>query len=288
MKIALLGTGLLGAALAKRLFNENVDLIVWNRSREKLAPLEEMGIQIADTAQQAITQADAIILMLSDATAIRAVLFNDKNKSLLAGKTIIQMGTIASYESCELEHEFKNVQADYLEAPVLGSIPQAKEGTLIVMVGSSEAQFEQWQPLFSHFSQQIRHVGGIGSAAALKLALNQLIASLTIAFSLSLGVVMKNGVNVDIFMDILRNSALYAPTFDKKLNNMLTHTFENPNFPTKHLLKDINLVLDEADRLDLGTEALAGVKTIVERALTTQLNDLDYSSIFEAVVQNEK
>ena len=80
----------------------------------------------------------------------------------------------------------------------------------------------------------------------------------------------------------------YAPTFDKKLNNMLTHTFDNTNFPTKHLLKDINLVLDEADRLDLSTEALAGVKTIVERALTTQLTDLDYSSIFEAVVQNDK
>jgi len=284
MKIALLGTGLLGAEIAKRLFQQQIDITVWNRTTEKLQPLAALGIPVAATATQAITMTDAIILMLADATAIREVLFAASTRATLAGKTFIQMGTIAPQESQVLAAEIQAMGGDYLEAPVLGSLGEAQQGNLIVMVGGQTAQFAQWQPIFRHLGQDVRLIGDVGQAAALKLALNQLIGSLTVAFSLSLGIVQQQGIDVDIFMELLRNSALYAKTFDKKLDRMLQRDFTAPNFPTQHLLKDIRLILATAQQLGLGTEALQGVATLAENAVNSGNALLDYSSVFNAVV----
>lgn len=284
MKIALLGTGLLGAAVAKRLLQHNIEMIVWNRTTEKLQPLAEQGMQIAPTVSQAIVTTDAVILMLTDYQAIREVLFAEDTQAVLASKTVIQMATIAPHESQQLAQEIKQLGGDYFEAPVLGSLGEAQQGTLIVMVGGSESQFTRWQPLFKILGQDVRLIGEIGQAAALKLALNQLIGSLTVAFSLSLGIVQGYKIDVNVFMELLRNSALYAKTFDKKLDRMLQRDFTAPNFPTQHLLKDIRLILATAQQLDLGTSALHGVEQLAADAVNRGDALLDYSAIFNAVV----
>jgi 3-hydroxyisobutyrate dehydrogenase len=126
-------------------------------------------------------------------------------------------------------------------------------------------------------------MGAVGSAAAAKLALNQLIASLTSAFALSLGFVQRQGVEVEQFMQILRQSALYAPTFDKKLQQMLDGNYANPNFPTKHLLKDTDLFLTEAQSVGLNVSSLEGVRKVLEMAQQLGLSDADYSSLFAAI-----
>ncbi|MEZ5672580.1 MAG: NAD(P)-dependent oxidoreductase [Thiotrichaceae bacterium] len=284
MKIALLGTGLLGAEIAKRLLQQKIDITVWNRTPEKTLALAAQGMKIANTPQQAIATTDATILMLADAPAVREVLFSEATCNALTGKTMIQMGTIAPRESQLLATEILALDGDYLEAPVLGSLGEAQQGNLIVMVGGNAAQFAQWQPLFQHLGQDVRLIGDIGQAAALKLALNQLIGSLTVAFSLSLGMVEGHDIDVNVFMELLRSSSLYAKTFDKKLDRMLQRDFTAPNFPTQHLLKDMRLVLAESRRLGLGTEALQGVVHLAEQAVKEGEALSDYSAIFNAVV----
>jgi 3-hydroxyisobutyrate dehydrogenase len=150
------------------------------------------------------------------------------------------------------------------------------------MVGSTPEQFQQWAGLLKHFGEPM-HVGAVGAATATKLALNQLIASLTGAFALSLSFVRRQGVEPETFMSILRESALYAPTFDKKLSRMLEGNYDNPNFPTKHLLKDTNLFLAEAQSLELDVTSLDGMRQILEMAQQLGLADKDYSSLFAAI-----
>ena len=128
-------------------------------------------------------------------------------------------------------------------------------------------------------------MGPVGTAAATKLALNQLIAALTAGFALSLGFVQRQGVDEDKFMELLRDSALYAPTFDKKLNRMQEGNFADPNFPLKHLLKDINLFLSEAKAEGLEASSLAGVRQVVEKAKDAGLADEDYSSLYLGITQ---
>lgn len=285
--IGLIGTGLMGAPMAERLLINQVALIVYNRSLEKAEPLRSAGAEIAGSVPELLQQSEAVILMLSDQAAIRAMLLSDEAKSSLAGRTIIQMSTIAASQSRSLAEEILALGGSYFEAPVLGSIPEAQAGKLQVMVGATPEQFQQWQPLLQQLGTPIL-VGEVGTAAALKLALNQLIAALTTAFALSLGLVKRQGVEVDTFMQILRQSALYAPTFDKKLQRMEERNFENPNFPTKHLLKDVKLFLSEAETSGLQTDSLAGVRQILEIACSLGLADADYSALFAAISPNQE
>ncbi|GAX41670.1 6-phosphogluconate dehydrogenase NAD-binding protein [Tolypothrix sp. NIES-4075] len=283
MKVAFLGTGLMGLPMAQRLLAANIQLIAYNRTPEKLAPLQAAGAEIAAHPRHAIRAADCVILMLTNAGAIYSVLLSDTSWRTLAGRTVIQMGTITPSESKEIRDSVVNAGGEYLEAPVFGSIPEATDGKLIVMVGAYREQYQRYLELLQHFGSQPVHVGAVGTASALKLALNQLIASLTTSFALSLGFVQRYGVDVDLFMQILRDSSLYAPTFDKKLQRMLKGNYANPHFPTKHLLKDTDLFIDEAKSVGLNVSSIEGVREILQMAMKMSLATADYSSLFSAI-----
>lgn len=282
MKIGLVGTGLMGQPMAMRLLWAKRSLVVYNRTRSKLAPLQAEGAQVADSCADLIAACDCIILMLADTPAIEENLLTNAARQHLTGRTVIQMGTIAPSESQGLHKAVESAGGEYFEAPVLGSVPQAKSGQLQVMVGASEEQFHKWSEILNHFGEPTR-IGAVGTAAATKLALNQLIAALTNAFALSLSFVQRQGVDVEKFMRILRESALYAPTFDKKLQRILERNFADPNFPTKHLLKDTNLFIKEAQSQGLKVNSLAGTRSLLEIALEQGLADQDYSSLYKAI-----
>lgn len=273
----------MGGAIAHRLLSKQQTVITYNRTAWKLEDLEQAGATTTTSAADALEPAQAVILMLSDAAAIRETLLNPQCQSHLSNTTVIQMGTIAPAESREIAAEIAKYGGEYLEAPVLGSIPQIHSGELIVMVGATAQQYQQWLWLWQLFGTEPLLVGEVGTAAAMKLALNQLIASLTAAFSLSLGFVQQQGIEIEQFMSVLRQSALYAPTFDKKLQRMCDRAFDHPNFPTKHLLKDTDLLIKAAQEVDLNTAGLEGVRKIIERAIALGLADKDYSALYCAV-----
>lgn len=273
----------MGQPMALKLLQGNEDAIAYNRTKSKLQPIQEAGGTIADSAMEVVKQADCIILMLTDAAAIAETILSSPAKDYLSGRTIIQMGTIASTESKTIRDRVVEAGGEYFEAPVLGSIPQAKAGELLVMVGSTPEQFERYQTLLQHYSPEPMYIGDVGTAAAMKLALNQLIPCLISSFSLSLGLVRHLGVDEEKFMSVLRKSAIYAPTFDKKLPRMRDRDFSNPNFPTKHLLKDTDLIINEAAELGLNTSHIEGVRQVITKALEMGLDDLDYSSIYSAI-----
>jgi 3-hydroxyisobutyrate dehydrogenase len=264
---------------------------VYNRTRSKLKSLELAGAKSCATPEEVINHTDAIILMVTNADAIRSVLLRGSGAEgsgavdgdAMAGKTVIQMGTIAPAESRTLGYDFNQLGAQYLEAPVLGSIPEAKHGTLLVMVGAEPELYHQWTSLLKCFGAKVYHVGPVGTAASLKLAMNQMIGSLTAAFAQSLGLIQKAGIDTDIFMDVLRQSALYAPTFDKKLPRMESRKFEDPNFPAKHLMKDMGLFTDAAKAYGLDVAAAECVYQLVSRAIEAGLADEDYSALFNIV-----
>lgn len=284
MQVGFIGTGLMGAPMAARLVEVGHSVIAYNRTASKLEPLRGFGVAIATSPTQVIQSADVILLMLTNAAAIQELLLTPTT-SALSGRTIIQMGTIAPAESKAIHEQVQAAGGTYLEAPVLGSIPEAKAGTLLVMAGAAPQDFESQLPLLKAFGPDPLLVGPVGTAAALKLALNQLIGGLTTAFATSLSFCQTYGVEVETFMQILRNSALYAPTFDKKLPRMLDQNFENPNFPTKHLLKDMTLFQQAAQAEGLPTENTTAIQTIIQRAMA-QFADADYSALYAAVQQS--
>ncbi|MBX3236772.1 MAG: NAD(P)-dependent oxidoreductase [Nitrospiraceae bacterium] len=283
MQLALFGTGVLGSAIAERLHRTGHLVTVYNRTIEKALPLRNRGLRVVSRSADAMGSAEAVLLLLADETAIRSVLLQGETAQRLAGRTIIQMGTIGPDQSLELAFEIQRLGGAYMEAPVLGSVTEAAQGTLLVMVGSTPEQFTQWSPMLQALGQEVQRIGPVGSAAVIKLALNQLIAAETAAFGLSLGLVRRNGLSTDTFMALLRKSALFAPTFDKKLPRLTTREYQRPNFSTRHLLKDVDLMLETSQRAGLSTLGLQGVRSLLERALEMGFSDGDYSALYEAI-----
>ncbi len=279
--IGVIGTGLMGTPIAQRLLPQTEQLTVYNRTVSKTTSLQALGANVAATVAEVFARSDVVILMLTDAAAIAELLFTPAVS--LAGRTVIQMGTIAPQESQDLHDRIVALSGHYLEAPVLGSIPEATSGNLIVMVGGSAADFERWRSLLTTLGPNPTFVGPVGQAAAVKLALNQLIGALTTAFGLSLALTQAAGVAPECFMEILRQSALYAPTFDKKLTRMLEQNYAHPNFPVKHLLKDMQLFDQAAGAAGLPTGMLEPIVELLQRTIAADLGSADYSALFSQI-----
>ena len=281
MKVSVLGAGLMGSPFSLRLLGEGHEVTVYNRSSDKLTHLISKGANITTNPFDAIANSKIIIMMLSGYSAITEVLFSTPID--MKDKLFVQMGTISPNESRELFTRISRLGANYIEAPVLGSIPEALSGKLIVMVGGSLDDFNYVVPILDCLGEKPILIGDVGTAAALKLAMNQLIAALTTAFSLSFGFCMRNGVDTEKYMDVVRQSALYAQTYDKKLKKYLERNFDGANFSAKHLNKDVNLFLADAESLGMDCSSLQGIAKITAQAIKQGLGDKDYSAIYEII-----
>jgi 3-hydroxyisobutyrate dehydrogenase len=284
MKIGVLGLGLMGTEIALRLRREGFEVVGWNRSPDKARVLADQGLVIAPSSAAAVATAEAVILVLSDAAACGEALFHGDQAPDLSGRVCIQMGTIAPQESRNLAERVEKVGGAYLEAPVLGSLPEARDGRLIVMAGGRQSLFERCLPLLRALGRDPQRIGAVGQGAALKLAMNQLIAGLTATFALSLGLVRAEGIDVEQFMALLRDSALYAPTFDKKLGKYLSHDYARASFPLKHLLKDVRLFREVSAPLGMDAAFTTTIEAACIRALGKGYADQDYSALYEAMV----
>jgi 3-hydroxyisobutyrate dehydrogenase len=285
MKIAFLGTGLMGSLMAERLIQHKYDLIVWNRTTSKTEKLKQLGAEIASSPTYAIQKAELVITMLSDYVAVSSVLF--EKEFSYKNKTVIQMSTISPGESEILSERIQKSGGDYIEAPVLGGLAQIPEGKLLPMIGASEEMFVKWKPFLLNFAENVFYVGNVGKGAAAKLACNQLIASLLSAFSMSLGYLTDQGIDPELFMQVIRPSSYYVPAFDRKKEAMISGDYSNTNFPLKHLLKDVKLVIDNFGNSNVNVESLIKVKEILEQGVKSNLGNLDYSSLHQIIYKNK-
>lgn len=276
--IALLGTGLLGTAIGHRFLQQGEAMVAWNRDTAKLQALQAAGATVAANPAEAAASAEVVVSVLSNGPVCQTVLIEQAGQAL-QNRLVINMATISPSESQSLAAAVQKRGGRFLEAPVLGSRPEALAGTLQVMAGGMPDVFAEALPQLRHLATEPKLLGPVGSGLITKLALNQLIASLTHAFSLSLHLVQRSGGDVDAFMELLRSSALYAPTFDKKLDKLLSDDFVNPNFPTAHLRKDLLLFLLSARCEGLNTSGLEGLASLLLQAEGSAIDSLDYSAL---------
>lgn len=285
MMIGFIGAGLMGKPMIKKLVENNFQVNVFNRTTEKTKDFEKTKVVVKKKINQLVSDSSIIIFMVTDYKAIMEII--SSCEALWNEKTIIQMSTISPNESKDLQKIFLNQKAKYFEAPVLGSITQVINKELITLIGADETLPENILQLLETFSKSIILVGEVGKASALKLALNQLIVSELSIFSMSVHYILEKQIDINIFMDVLRNSALYATTFDKKLPNFLSNNFKNPNFPLKHMLKDLKIIIDEFEREQIFTGILNQEKTLLEKGIELGFANEDYSALFKCFANSK-
>jgi 2-hydroxy-3-oxopropionate reductase len=176
VKITVLGTGLMGAPMARRLAALH-DVTVWNRSPEKADVLKDVCV-VATIQQKAVSGADCVILMLMDGLATRAVLDDFTMATIDRGSLIVNMGSVDPEVDRDLARQALHYGLDYLDAPVSGGVTGAEAGNLAILVGGAEAVFARAAPVFDVLGHATL-LGAIGAGQVAKLA-NQLIVATTI------------------------------------------------------------------------------------------------------------
>lgn len=179
MKLALLGTGLMGAPMARRLAGAGFDLTVWNRTRAKAEPLSAHGARVAATAKEAVQEADAVITVLEHGDAVGDLLLTQGTaQAMRRGALLIDMSSIRPAQAREHAAALRALGVAHVDAPVSGGTVGAEAGTLAIMAGGEAIDFERAGPCFAPLGRAT-HVGPHGAGQLAKLA-NQMIVGITI------------------------------------------------------------------------------------------------------------
>ncbi len=248
--IALLGTGLMGQPMARNLLSAGYPLRVWNRTASKAAPLAEFGAEACDTAAGAVSDADAVISMLSDGSASARVQRDPDLRAVLRpGMTWIEMGSIQPDEARTQAADLATLGVAHLDAPVSGGTRGAEAASLAIMVGGDPETFEQVKPILETMGRPVR-VGPSGTGQLSKLA-NQAIVAVTIgAVAEAMLLVEQGGADPAAVRQALKGGFADSTILQQHGERMTTGNFI-PGGLSKFQLKDLDNLLNEAAQLGL-------------------------------------
>lgn len=252
MRIAFLGMGAMGARMAERLARAGNELTVWNRSPHKCEPLERLGARVEKSPRLAVSGADIVFSMVRDDLA-SAEVWLDSEAGALAGMPknaiAVECSTLTPGMSLRLADETRRVGGRYLEAPVVGTRPQAQAGQLIFLVGGESPDLQTIDAVLKHMGSAVVHVGGHGTGMRVKLAANALF---TAQVALVAEVVRwmyhaeVNSTAVEQQLQVLANLPVCSPVAKGALASMLNDDF-SPLFPLELAHKDVKYFISSAD-----------------------------------------
>lgn len=236
--IALLGLGLMGAPMARRLADAFGQVAVWNRSPTALDRIDQRGLRIAPDIPVAVRGADIVIIMLTDGAAVEDVLFGQGAAASMApGTLVIDMSSIAPIEACAHANRLARLGLHHLDAPVSGGTIGAETGRLAIMVGGAAEYFERALPIFSPLGRAV-HLGPAGSGQVAKLA-NQIIVGLTIGgVAEGLMLARSGGLDLERFVDLIAGGLAGSTVLAQYAQRMIVGDFAPRGRSSTHL-KDI-------------------------------------------------
>jgi 3-hydroxyisobutyrate dehydrogenase-like beta-hydroxyacid dehydrogenase len=273
MRVAILGTGKMGGAMARRLAGAGHELTLWNRTRQRA---EALGIgKVAATPAEAVESAEIVISMLTDADAVRAAYLGEGGAVDGARHQVfVEMSTAGPDTSRELAPVIERAGAQFVEAPVMGSIAAAETGKLVVLAAGREEAVERARPLLELLGE-IRRVGDLGSAASLKLVSNSMLAGVSALAAELQAAGTAAGLNPeDVFWVISR----IAPGLNLRKAGFVEHRYEPVTFALRDAAKDLRLALELYTRTGATTPLTAATKELYERAAQVA-GDLEMSAI---------
>ena len=279
--VAFCGLGRMGAPMAARLLDAGHEVAVWNRTPERAAPLVERGAHHAVSPGDAAARAEVIVTMLADPAALEDVVFGDEGLAagVSSGATLIEMSTVGQDVVRDVAGRLPE-GVDLLDAPVLGSVAQATDGSLKIFVGGDEDVFQRRRQVLEAMGTP-RYLGPLGAGAAMKLVANSTLGVLMCGLAEALALADALGLEEAAVLDILAESPIGA-TVKSKRERIEANVYE-PNFSLALAAKDLRLVEAAAERADLELGLAPAARRSMERAEEAGLGDLDYSAVIADV-----
>ena len=279
-RVAVLGTGIMGAGMVRNLLSDGMEVRAWNRSREKAEPLADDGATVVDSAAEAVDGADFVLTMLSDADAVAGTVDGEVLSGLAEGGIWIQTSTVGT-KAERLAKIAKESGVTYVDAPVLGTKQPAEQGQLIVLAsGPSESQ-EKCGPVFDAIGSKTLWLGDAGSGSKLKLVVNNWIVGLLGTLAETISFARATGVDPNDFLETIEGGPLNLPYAQMKGQMMIDEDFPT-SFSTKLARKDVGLVLEAAGAEGLHLTLAEAVAARFDGAINAGHGEEDMAAIFEA------
>ena len=275
MKVAFLGLGRMGAPMAAHVVRAGHDVTVWNRTSGKAGDLVELGATEARTVASAAAGAEVVVLMLFGPDAVRAVLADVLDNA--PGALVLDASTVGP----DAAHEFAKAShargLRYVDAPVAGSVKPATDGTLGVFLGGADADIAVARELALLWGDpdRVRHVGGVGSASALKLCVNQGLGIMAAGAGEALRLGRDLGIDQSVLLDVLSSTA-YGWYLGQKRPMVEADDFAGTTFSVDLMAKDLELAVTSADS-DL--EVTRACLDQAKRTLAAGHSGEDYAAI---------
>jgi 3-hydroxyisobutyrate dehydrogenase len=284
-RVAFCGLGIMGGPMAANVVRAGFELSVYTRTREKAERFAaEHGASAAATPREAAEGASTVITMVPDAPEVEEVLLGEDGAvhGLAEGGLAIDMSTIAPTAARAIGERLEADGAAFLEAPVSGSRPKAEDGTLTIMVGGEDADFERARALFEAMGELIVHVGPRGHAQLAKLLTNTMGAINAAALAESVLAVEAAGVDPDAFLKVAAGSAGNSTVLGLKGRPMFERDF-TPLFKLEHMLKDVRHCLDEARALGVELRLGSTVEPLYAKAAEDGHGAEDFAAVIRAI-----
>ena len=279
LKIGFLGTGIMGAPMARNLAAAGFPVAAWNRSPEKVEDLASSGIAVAPTPRAAAAGADVLVVMLSSGPVCDEVLFGSEGaaSALNPGATILVMSSIPPNTARSQAGAARALGLGYVDAPVSGGEKGAQAGTLAIMAGGERVLVERLAPIFAALGRAT-HVGPAGAGSLTKLC-NQLIVATTIgAVSEALVLAGRGGADPARVREALLGGFADSAVLRQHGLRMVTGDFK-PGGPAKYQIKDTSAALEVAQEYGLDLPLANTVHALFEALVGNGGADLDHSAL---------
>jgi 3-hydroxyisobutyrate dehydrogenase len=279
MRAAVLGTGIMGAAMARSLAREGHEVTVWNRTPERAEAVVADRITACGAVADALLGAEVVFTMVYDADSVVDIT-GEVVGALGDGAVWAQSTTVGPEGMRRIADAAGAVRGRLLDAPVLGTKQPAEDGKLTILVSGPADAIDRARPAFDAVGGRSVQVGDrLGDASALKLSANSWVASLCAATAQALGLAEAMGLEPQLFLEAIKGGAADSAYAQGKGGLMLARTWEDPAFAIDSVVKDVGLMIDAARENDFPDELLASLLGLYDRASERGLGGADMSAV---------
>jgi len=282
MKVAFIGLGNMGSAMARNLLRAGHDLAVYNRTRRAADPLEKDGARVAASAREAAVGAEVLVTMLADDAAVEAVIFGDRGaiEGLARGAVHASMSTISHALSRRLAAEHGTRGQLYVAAPVFGRPDAAAAGKLAIVAAGPAEAIDRCRPLFEVMGQALEILGDDAPQAnVVKIGGNFLLASAIETLGEAFALVRKHGIDPARFLEIVNGRLVRSPVYENYGAIIAQQRFQPPGFKLRHGLKDMRLALAAGDEVDAPLPIAGLVRDHYLSAMAWGWADIDWAGL---------
>ncbi len=278
----------MGSRIAARIAEAGHTVTVWNRSPAAARSVAEASPSITATssAREAVAGAEVVVSMVADDEASRSLWLDPETGVLeVAGAAVaVESSTITRGWAVALSEAATSEGVSFIEAPVVGSRPQADAGALFVLVGGEVTVLDQVRPVLDAYAGGVHHVGPVGAAAAMKLGINGLFGMQVAAYAEIVGMLSKAGIDRSEAVGLLGNLPITSPGLQRILGLFESGDF-SPNFPIELVEKDFRYLSQLADDANAPTPMVKAASAVFAQGASGAQAELDIAGIAELYMQ---